>query len=86
MLDAVAGKLTVQDLGQGFGHQVLIAMCMVVVSASPDRLRGLRGHTSRDSTHGRHRLSEPKLIAYLPRLSKGFSILPFDYILGIDPM
>jgi hypothetical protein len=32
MLDAVAGKFTVQDLGQDFEHQVLISMCMVVVS------------------------------------------------------
>lgn len=32
MLDAVAGKFTVEDLGHDFEHQVLISMCMVVVS------------------------------------------------------
>jgi hypothetical protein len=32
MLDAVAGKFTVQDLSLDFEHQVVISMCMVVVS------------------------------------------------------
>jgi hypothetical protein len=37
MLDAVAGKFTVGDLGHEFEHQVLISMCMVVVSVLLDR-------------------------------------------------
>jgi hypothetical protein len=32
MLDAVAGKFTIQDLGLGFEHQVVLSMCMIVVS------------------------------------------------------
>lgn len=32
MLNAVAGKFTVEDLSRDFEHQVLISMCMVVVS------------------------------------------------------
>jgi hypothetical protein len=32
MLDAVAGKFTAEDLGHDFEHQVLISMCMIVVS------------------------------------------------------
>jgi hypothetical protein len=32
MLDAVAGKFNVQDLSLDFEHQVVISMCMVVVS------------------------------------------------------
>lgn len=38
MLDAVAGKFTVEDLGHEFEHQVLISMCMVVVSLILGRL------------------------------------------------
>lgn len=32
MLNAVAGKFTTEDLSGDFEHQVLVSMCMIVVS------------------------------------------------------
>jgi hypothetical protein len=32
LLNTVAGKFLIQHLREGFEHQVLVAMCMVVVS------------------------------------------------------
>lgn len=40
MLNAVAGKIPRQHLTEGFEHQVLVSMCMVVVSARESRLAG----------------------------------------------
>jgi hypothetical protein len=54
MLDAVAGKFTVKDLGHDFEHQVLISMCMVVVSAFDCQLG------SRASRNGMGKLPEAR--------------------------
>lgn len=36
MLDAVAGKFSVEDISGDFEHQVMVSMCMIVVCCAVD--------------------------------------------------
>jgi hypothetical protein len=88
MLDAVAGKFTAKDLGHDFEHQVLISMCMVVVSTITD-LRRIT-HKLPELRSERPLCTQPLSLGAqadraFPRSSKVSSTLLSGYILGIDP-
>ena len=64
MLNAVAGKFPIQHLREGFEHQVLVSMCMVVVSHQPHSSYSVLGAILADRSSSSKRCLIP-LLSYI---------------------